>query len=208
MNADVYWIVDHNAATPVQVKIRASDVRTAYDMFARTGVIDDAVPHRDALMRVFSGANQKRLAALIKQDRYQTDSGYSTIPTSVTGGGVDLSAFQLLQQPVGEARADFSHKNTYKITNQTTKKQTEVRAATAEEAVELALQQNGPSAISYPMIVHNVDLNQMVRIANDREYDSKIASVDVLKKRLSAHLTDGPVPNENSKSLWRNRFVE
>lgn len=66
----------------------------------------------------------------------------------------------------------------YRITNMKNKQQVDVRAPNADQAVMMAIKQAGQSFFSFPIVIQNLDIHQMVHINSDAEYDSKIQRVD------------------------------
>lgn len=96
--AAIYYIVDHNV-DGAQHKIPADATQYAYKYWNSNGDLTGFtdLPHHIvvALDRLFSSVPDTRLHAFFTQTS-EPGAYSSTPPTSVTGGGVDISGFPLL----------------------------------------------------------------------------------------------------------------
>lgn len=106
MSHSVYWMVDHEASPVEQVKIPVEQVRFAYGRWKDTGSLQslrDDVRWKSALSRLFAAVNPGKLSAFIDGREWTPPGSQRRGPspiTSVTGGGVDLSSFRLLDEEV------------------------------------------------------------------------------------------------------------
>ena len=109
-----YFMVDHDKSGKQQI-LDAGEVSASYTWWVNQGSMngcnymsDDVL---DSLNNLFNKCDERRVEAFFKQEPYTLPGRMSSSmpPTSITGGGVDLSGFRILDESAkSESKSTFT----------------------------------------------------------------------------------------------------